>query len=86
MEKVNKNYQYLVKDIIVEKGGFNRSDETETTKEVVVINFNKTKVPIFKYVPKYCEVKDLLDLTVNLRGKAEVERELGIKIKEVKKK
>ena len=81
MKKKEERYQKCVKDIIVDTRNKSREDFAQPMKEVVSIHFNRTKIPMFKYAPRYTEIKDWLSLMVKCRGKEEVERELGVKIK-----
>jgi len=76
ISKPKKDYQHCVRDITIEP---NQWADKGGNPYQVSIYFNP---PVYRYVPRFSEIRKVIDLLVELYGCEHIEESLNIKVKD----
>lgn len=79
ISKPKKGYQRCISRIVIEP---NQWKDKGGMPYQVSLYFS---IPIFRYVPRFSEIRKVIDLLVELYGKEHVEKSLNIKISKEEK-
>ena len=72
--KPKKGYQRAIRDIVIEP---NQWTDKGGSPYQVSIYFN---LPVYRYIPRFSEIRKVIDLLIELYGCKHVEESLNIKI------
>ena len=76
ISKPKEGYQRAIRDIIIEP---NQWTDKGGSPYQISIYFN---LPVYRYIPRFSEIRKVIDLLVELYGREHVEESLNIKIKD----
>lgn len=86
IERIWKKKDYFPYTVCIShQEALDSRDEKIKEQVVIILDMKKSKTGYAIYTPSYQEIKDWLNLMVKCRGKPEVEKALGIKIKAEKR-